>query len=115
MTNEYLDKPRYKWFLLGTSLAILIFHFAWFKNLLANFHKPVFLIFDVLLIAAYVIEAIGMLRHAEDEKGDIKVRLVIYLALAICLWTGGWASGVNGNKMMQDDINKAKAENRLNP
>lgn len=95
MSNSKSDKPLVRNMIITCVLAILIFHFAWFRHLGINLGNWVFTIVDGGLIAAFIVESIGAYRYADDPNKEWKRWVVVITAAALCIWAGGWAAGVN--------------------
>src|ERR1043166_6667421 len=110
MSNSKSDKPVVLKLIAGSVAASLIFTFAWAKQFFANLDLWYFTLIEGGLLAAFIVESIGSYRYSDEPNKDWKRHLVWILALACCAWAAGWSCGVNGKKMMYDDINKAKVE-----
>lgn len=95
MSNSKSDKSFVIKMLIGCVAAILIFHFAWFRQLGINLGNWFFTIIDGGLIAAFIVEGIGAYRYADEPNKEWKRYVVVVLAVILCIWAGGWAAGVN--------------------
>lgn len=95
MPNQKSDKPLVRNVIIFCVLAILIFHFAWSNEYFANLHNLFFLIVDFGLLILFAYQAHGAYQHADDPNKDWKRYVIIGIALASCLWAGGWAAGYN--------------------
>jgi hypothetical protein len=101
------DKPLVRNLIIGCIIAVLIFHFAWAKQLFYNLGNPLFSVVDGLLIGLFIAEAIGSFRQADDPNKEWKRKLLAAITVALCIWAGGWAAGNNekvspGSPQMED-------------
>lgn len=104
------DKPFVLRLLGGCLLALFIFHIGWPYQFSKNLHNGVFTIGYGIMWGVFIAEAIGALKYSEDPNKDWKRIFLVLLTLAMLLWIGLWAAGVNEDKMFQDDVDKAKQE-----
>ena len=102
------DKGIVRNMVIGCVVAILIFNFAWLSKFTHNLSNWFFTLVYGLLLGAFVIEAIGAIRYADDDKKRWKRFVALALAVALCAWLGGWAAGSNEKKMFEQDVEKAK-------
>lgn|SRR5688572_6431836 len=94
MSNES-DKTLVRNMIIFCILAVLIFHFAWSRQLFINYGNVLFTFIDAGLIGAFIAEAIGAYKYADDPNKERKRFVVIGLAVVLCIWAGGWAAYVN--------------------
>jgi hypothetical protein len=106
--NAVSDKRIVRNLIIGCVSAILIFHFAWLSRFIHNFSNPVFILGYGLLLGAFIVEAIGAYRYADNDRKDGKRKILLLIAVLILGWLGGWAAGNNEKKMFDDDVKKAK-------
>lgn len=95
MANSKSDRPLVRNTIIGCVLAILIFHFAWFKQMAINYRSPVFSIVDVLLVAGFGYFGYISYRYADDPNEEWNRKVVVGIAVALCIWAGAWAAYVN--------------------
>lgn len=108
--NAVYDRPIVIGLIIGSIIAIVIFHFAWWSKFTQNLSNPVFAVGYGILMGACTWEAIKAYQYAEDDRKDGKRKVLLLLVVLLLGWLGGWAVGSNEKKMMEDDINKAKVE-----
>lgn len=95
MTNSKSDKPVVRNMIIVCVVAILIFHFAWLKQLYINLHEWLFVVGDIVLAALFGYFSGLSYKHSEDPNKEYYRYIVVGLAVALCLWAGGWAAYVN--------------------
>lgn len=95
MANSKSDKPLVRNLIIGCVVAILIFHFAWFRQLTVNLHDWLFVIGDIILIALFGYSSGKAYKLADDPNNEWLRWATALLAVAICAWAGGWAAYVN--------------------
>lgn len=95
MSNSKSDKPLVIKMVLVCLGAILLFHFAWFSQLMTNYHNALFAIGDIIMLALFAWQSILSYADADDPNKEWRRRLVVFLAVALCAWAGGWAAYVN--------------------
>ena len=83
--NAVSDKKIVLRLIIGCAIAILIFTFAWFSKFTHNLSNPVFTIVLGLLLGAFVVEAIGAYRYADDELKDWKRKLLLLIGALLLL------------------------------
>lgn len=108
--NDVYDKPLVLKLIIGCSIAILIFTFAWFSKFKHNLDNWVFTVGFGLLLGGFILEAIKAYQFADDEARDGKRKVLIAIAVLLLCWLGGWAAGSNEKKMMEQDFEKGKVE-----
>ena len=89
------DKPLVRNMIIVCVVAILIFHFAWLKQLVVNMHEWLFVIGDTIMIGIFGYFSAESYKQADDPNKEYYRYLVVGLAAALCLWAGGWAAYVN--------------------
>lgn len=75
--------------------AILIFHFAWFHQLVTNYHNLLFAIGDIVMLALFAWQSKLCYDQADDPNKEWRRYLVVFLTVALCAWAGGWAAYQN--------------------
>lgn len=108
MSNSKSDKKFVSIVIASCAAVILLFSFIWSKQFFFNLGNPVFAIGYGILIGAFVAEAIGAFRYADEPNKEWKRVVIVILTAAICIWAGGWAAGYNEKKAVLDDSDKAK-------
>lgn len=95
MTNSKSDKPLVRNMIIFCMLAILIFHFAWFNQLMINYHNALFAVVDGILFGFFVGIGVNAYNKSDDPNKEWLRYIVVALAVTLCVWAGGWAAGVN--------------------
>lgn len=106
--NAVSDKKIVRNLILGCITAILIFHLVWLSKFKHNLSNPVFAVIYGVVMAVFIVEAIGAYRYADDDSKDWKRKFLLVITVAILGWLGGWAAGNNEKKMFEQDVEKAK-------
>lgn len=95
MSNSKSDKPLVIRMIAACSAAILIFHFAWFRQLTINLHEWLFVVGDIVLLIAFSYFSNTSYKNADDPNKEYNRYIVVAFAVAICIWAGAWAAYVN--------------------
>lgn len=95
MTNSKTDKPLVRNMIIACVAAILIFHFAWFRQLTVNLHEWLFVAGDIIMVAAFGYYSGKSYKNADDPNKEYYRYIVVALAVALCIWAGAWAAYVN--------------------
>lgn len=95
MSKSKSDKPLVIKMIAACTVAILIFHFAWLKQLTVNLHEWLFVAGDIILLAAFGYFCNASYKDADDPNKEYHRYIVVAAAVALCLWAGGWAAYVN--------------------
>jgi hypothetical protein len=98
MSNSKSDKPLVRNWIIGCVITILIFHFAWAKYLIMNYHRSVFFtVVDIVLFLAFGIGAFIAYENADDPNKDTWRKEFIWLAVISCIWAAAWSTGLMNN------------------
>ena len=95
MSKSKSDKPLVIKMIAACIAAILIFHFAWFRQLAVNLHEWLFVTGDIILLIAFSYFSNASYKYADDPNKEYNRYIVVALAAALCLWAGAWAAYVN--------------------
>jgi hypothetical protein len=83
-------KKALKW-IIGYVIAALIFHLAWFNQLVINYHSGWFAGVDVILWLLFAALAIAWFKDAEDEFHLWLPYAVFGVAVALIVWSASWS------------------------
>lgn len=97
MANERSDKSTVGIIIAACTIVILIFHFAWSKYLFMNYGRPVFAIFDILLILCFAYASKQAYTGAEDPNKDSWRWAAIFVAVLSSIWAAAWSTGLMNN------------------
>lgn len=95
MTNQKSDKPLVRNWIIASLIAITVVHIIWWNQLFHQGNPSVFVVIDVILLAVFSLMAVQAYSGADDPNKEWKLKVVIGLTVAILLWAGGWAAGIN--------------------
>lgn len=95
MSNSKSDKPLVRNLTIGCLVAILVFHFAWFRQLMTNYHNPFFVVVDLLLLGVFCFVSERAHALADDPNKEWLRVVQVVIAVALCAWGAGWAVGLN--------------------
>jgi 4-hydroxybenzoate polyprenyltransferase len=95
MANSKSDKSLVRNMVLACLGAILIFHFAWLKQLITNYHNLLFAIGDIALLVLFAWQSKISYEQADNPNKEWRRWVVVLIAAALCLWAGGWAAYLN--------------------
>lgn len=79
------------------TVIILIFHFAWAHYLFLNYHKPVFVITDIVVLLAFAWVSIKAYNNADDPNKDWLRYAVVTLTVLASIWAAAWSTGLMNN------------------
>lgn len=95
MANSKSDKPLVRNMIIACVVAILIFHFAWFRQLTVNLHEWLFVAGDIVMLAAFGYFCNASYKEADDPNKEYYRYIVVATAVVLCIWAGAWAAYVN--------------------
>lgn len=95
MANSKTDKPLVRNMVLACLAAILLFHFAWLRQLGTNYHNAFFAIVDILAFAVFAWQSFVAYVQADNPNKEWRRKVVVGVAVFLCIWAGAWAAGVN--------------------
>lgn len=111
MTTNKTDKRFVFKVVAACQLTVFISHLAWLKQFTQNIHNAAFLCVYLALWGAFIYRAVLCFKYSEDGARDNSTKAwLIVVTIAFFCWVAGWACGLNGKTMFDEDVKKAKQE-----